>query len=161
MQIIVELDGVLRTDEGTPIPIGIVMASTLTVYNKLTYLSSGTKAEAELWLNTNKIVDFDNVLDKSIALVGEDLVERQLKYARANGPVDLFITGNPSHWAFAFDLGIASVMFGQPSYIRPEFRPDMPRNIRKWSDIESAVAKQNAARTTDLRLTRTESLNFE
>jgi hypothetical protein len=161
MQILVELDGVLRDSDDKPIPIGVVMASTLTAFNRLTYLSSSTKEETEYWLNIHKIVDFDNIVDKAVELEGEDLVERQIKHARSRGPVDLFITGNPHHWAFAFDLGIASSMFAMPSYTRPEFRPDAPSRVRAWNDIEEAIERQNEVRTKDLRLTRTESLMFE
>jgi hypothetical protein len=119
------------------------------------------KAEAEQWVNINKIFDYDNLIDSSIGLVGEDLKERQLKMARANGSVELFITGNPKLWAIAFDLGIPSVMFGVPSYTRPEFRPDAPKRVRAWSDIEEAVKKQNELRTKDARLNRSEGVRFE
>lgn len=161
MQIFVEMLGVIKDQDQSPIPTGIIMASTLTAYNRLTYLSDAGRVSAEEWLNINKLVDFDNIIDTTVALDGEDLVERQLKVARASGPVDLFITGNPSHWAFAFDLGIACCMFGMPSYVRPEFRPDAPPRLRAWNDIERAIERQNEVRTKDLRLTRTESLNFE
>jgi hypothetical protein len=161
MQILVQLDGVLRNTDDQIIPTGIIMASTLTVYNQLTYMSTMTRAETERWLNVNKIVDFDNVIDNSVALAGESLEERQITFARSRGAIDLFITGDPHLWAYAFDLGIAAVMFAQPSYLRPEFRPDAPRKVRAWSEIEEAVEKQNELRTTDRRLTRTETLNFE
>jgi hypothetical protein len=73
----------------------------------------------------------------------------------------LFITNDPTLWAYAFDLGIPSVMFGVPSYTRVEFRPDAPRERRTWSDIEEAIKKQNALRTNDARISRTEALNFD
>jgi hypothetical protein len=53
------------------------------------------------------------------------------------------------------------MMFGVPSYTRPEFRPDAPKKVRAWSDIEAAIAKQNELRTKDIRLTRTETTKFE
>lgn len=161
MQIFVELDGTLRDHNDKPIPIGVVMVSTLTAFNRLTYLSSSSFQDTEYWLNVHKIVDFDNIIDNTVGLDGEDLIERQLKYARSRGAIDLFITGNPHHWAFAFDLGIACVMFAMPSYTRPEFRPDAPSRVRAWGEIEKAIEKQNELRTKDIRLTRTESLNFE
>jgi hypothetical protein len=52
-------------------------------------------------------------------------------------------------------------MFGAPSYTRPEFRPDAPKRLRAWNDIEKAIEEQNALRTQDARLSRTEALNFE
>ena len=161
MKILVHLDGVLRGQDDAIIPTGILMVGTLTVYNNLTIMSSEGTESTERWLNQNKIVDFDNILDASIGLVGESLEERQITFARAQGTVDLFITADPNLWVYAFNMGIPSVMFGVPEYIRPEFRPDAPKRIRSWDEITKAVEAQNEARTKDIRLSRTEALNFE
>lgn len=161
MKILVELDGVLRTDSDSPIATGVIMVGTLTVYNKITLMSSLDGRATEYFLNSNKIVDVDDIIDSSVGLEGEDLGERQINHARALGGIDLFITGNPHLWAYAFDMGIPSVMFGQPSYLRPEFRPDAPKRIRAWDAIEKSITEQNIKRTTDARLIRTETLNFE
>lgn len=161
MNIIVEIDGVLRTEDEAPIATGVLMCGTLTVYNRMTFLSSTSKAETERWMNQNKVVDYDLVLDSSVALNGEDLVERQLNVVRSRGAIDLFITSNPNHWVYAFNHGIPSVMFGVPAYQRVEFRPDAPKRVRSWDNIVEAVAKQNEIRTKDARLSRTEATNFE
>lgn len=161
MQILVELDGVMRDQNDGLIGTGVLMYGTLTAYNRMTIMTSLSKVEAETWMNQNKIVDFDHLIDSSVHLEGEDLQERQIKHARSLGGIDLFITSNPKLWAFAFDMGIPSVMFGVPSYLRPEFRPDAPKRVRAWTDIEEAVNRQNELRTKDVRLTRTEGLNFE
>jgi hypothetical protein len=162
MHIVVELDGVLRGNKhDEPILPGIQMVGALSSWNKITFITEMNKAEAEQWVNINKIFDYDNLIDSSIGLVDEDLKQRQLKMARANGSVELFITANPKLWAVSFDLGIPSVLFGVPSYTRPEFRPDAPRKVRAWNDIEEAVKKQNELRTKDARLNRSEGVRFE
>lgn len=137
------------------------MYSMLTAYNRMTVMSSSTEAETLRWLNTNKIVDVDTIVDSSVALEGEDLAKRQINFARSRGSIDLFITSNPSLWAYAFDQGITSVMFGVPAYIRPEFRPDAPKKVRSWDSIEEAINKQNEAKVKDLRLTRNTDVSFE
>lgn len=137
------------------------MYSTLTAYNRMTILSEEDEAATMYWLNSNKVVDVDNVIDNSIALEDEELVERQINMARARGNIDLFITSNPKHWVYAFNLGISSVMFAMPAYLRPEFRPDAPKRKRSWDDIQQAIDKQNEARVKDIRLTRTDDINFE
>jgi hypothetical protein len=124
-------------------------------------MTSQTAQEVEYWLNVNKVVDFDLIVDSSVHLEGENLKERQITYARSRGAIDLFITSDPSLWAFAFEQGIPSVMFGVPSYLRPEFRPDAPRKVRAWTDIEKAIEKQNELRTKDVRMTKTEGFNFQ
>jgi hypothetical protein len=161
MHIVVDLDGVLRGHNDEPIATGIVMVGTLSVYNKLTLLSPSSEKETKYWLDVNKVVDFDRIVDSSVGLATEELVPRQLNVCRSRGAVDLFITNNPSMWAHAFNQGIPSVMFGVPSYTRVEFRPDAPRKVRTWGEIEQAINKQNELRTNDARLSRTEALNFE
>lgn len=161
MYILVELDGVIRGKSSDPIATGIMMVGSLSGWNQITFLSDTSEDETVAWLNGNKVVDFDRIIDNSVYLNGEDNHERQLKVARAKGPIDLFITNNPKNWAFAFNLGIPSVMFGVPQYTRPEFRPDAPKRVRAWNEIEEAITKQNELRTQDARLTRTEALNFE
>jgi hypothetical protein len=162
MHILVELDGVLRghrNDE--PISQGIITVAQLAAYNQISLMTELTAAEATQWINMNKVVDFDNLLDASMGLVDEELAHRQIKAARAKGNVDLFITANPNNWVYAFDLGIPTLMFGLPAYSRPEFRPDAPKKVRAWSQIEEAVKKQNELRTKDARLSRSDGVRFE
>jgi hypothetical protein len=137
------------------------MVGALSAYNQITFISSTTEAETKQWLDVNRIVDYDNVIANEVHLEGEDLKQRQITFARAKAGVGLVITGDPHVWAFAFEQGIPSVMFGVPSYVRPEFRPDAPKKVRAWAEIETAIERQNALRTQDARLTRTETLNFE
>lgn len=161
MRIVVDIEGVLRGPNGEPISTGVLMVGTLSVYNQLVFMGDETQAELKYWMDSNKVVDYDLMIDNSVKLEGEDLAQRQLTVARSRGPVDLFITNNPSMWAFAFDQGIPSVMFGVPAYTRVEFRPDAPKKVRTWAQIQEAITAQNIAKTNDARLNRTELLNFE
>lgn len=162
MQILVELDGVLRNTDDAPIPVGQITVGTLSAFHKITLLSSMDDNATKYWLNSNKIVDIDEIIDSSVGLTDEVLTERQIKLARSRGSIDLFITGNPKMWAFAFEMGIPAIMLGQPSYLRPEFRPDAPKKLRAWNDIEESIRKENIRRTEDARLTREdEGLRFD
>jgi hypothetical protein len=161
MEILVELDGVLRNQADAPIPTGVILYQTLTAYNRMTIASSMNKEDTERWLNIHKIVDFDLMIDNSAHLEGENLVERQINVARSRGGVALFITANPQSWVYAFNQGIPCAMFGVPAYQRVEFRPDAPKRVRSWDSIVESVEKQNELMTKDVRLLRTEGLNFE
>jgi hypothetical protein len=161
MQILVDIEGVLKGQKEEPIGTGILMVGTLSVYNSLIFMAPGTESQIKYWLDNNKVVDYDRIIDGSVGLVDENLKQRQIKLARSKGPVDLFITNDPELWAFAFDMGIPSAMFGVPSYTRVEFRPDAPKKVRAWNDIEEAIKQQNILRTQDARLKKTEALNFE
>lgn len=161
MHILVELDGVLKDKNDGLISTGMLMYSTLTAYNRMTVLSNESEAATMRWMAVNKIVDVDNVIDDTVDLEGEDLIERQINVARSRGNIDLFITSNPKNWVYAFNLGIPSVMFAVPAYLRPEFRPDAPKRVRSWDEIQVAIDKQNESKVNDLRLTRTDDINFE
>lgn len=161
MHILVELTGVIKSPDDKPIAEGILLHASLAAYNQMTIMSDWSEAQTIQWMDSNKVVDFDKIIDRSVMLTDENLEERQIKWARSQGPIDLFITNNPKLWAFAFDLGIPSIMFGVPSYTRPEFRPDAPKQVRAWDDITSAIEKQNALRTQDVRLTKSEGFRFE
>lgn len=162
MHIVVELEGVLQGPYTlTPIPEGVLMTGALSAYNQISFITDMHKSDADRWLNENKIVDLDNIIGSEVTLQGENLKERQLKFARANGGIGLFITSNPALWAFAFNEGIPSILFGVPSYLKPEYRPDAPARLRTWSQIEDAVRKQNEAKTKEARSIRTETVRFE
>lgn len=161
MHILVELDGVLRGKNDEPVSQGIILVAQLAAYNTISFMTELSAQEAEQWINVNKVVDYDYLIDSSVGLVDEPLGHRQIKFARAKGNIDLFVTNNPSMWAFAFEQGITSIMFGTPAYTRVEFRPDAPKRVRAWSDIEEAIAKQNELRTKEARQQRSEGVRFE
>lgn len=162
MHILIELDGVLmgRLNDEPIIP-GILLTGQLSAYNQISFFTSMEPKAAHQWLDVNGIVDFDNLYDSSCALVGEDLKQRQILVARSRGSVELVITADPNVWVYAFDQGIPAMMFGVPSYLRPEFRPDAPKKIRSWDKIEEAIQQQRAIRTQDARLNGAESVTFE
>ena len=161
MHILVDLDGVLKGTNDQPIAPGVIMVGSLSAWNNIILMSSESMSMTKNWLDVNKIVDFDKIVDNSVGLVDQELGHRQINHVRAAGPIDLFITNSPKLWAYAFEQGIPSVMFGVPSYTRPEFRPDAPKKVRAWNEVERAIEEQNALRTKDARLSRTEALNFE
>jgi hypothetical protein len=161
MRIVVDLEGVLKGSQDDPIATGVILVAQLAAYNQIALMTAMKGAEAERWINVNKIVDFDALATADMALVDEDLKQRQLKFLRSQGGVGLVITNDPVFWAFAFEQGIPSIMFGVPTYTRPEFRPDAPKRVRAWSEIEAAIAKQNELRTKDKRLTQSEGVRFE
>jgi len=162
LNVIVELEGVLQgTFNKDPIPEGVLLTGALSAFNKITFITNMSEDNAYRWLNENKIVDFDLVLGDSVQLEGESLKERQLKYLRAKNPVGLFITSDPDLWAFAFELGITSIMFGQPSYLDPGNRPNAPSRMRSWTMIEEQVKKDNERRTQKARQSRSEGVRFE
>lgn len=162
MQIVVELEGVLKSamsDE--PIRTGALMHASLAAHNRVTLITQSTEDKVIGWMNENKIVDYDIIIDSTVRLPDQDLFERQFNLARSRSGIELLITNNPDHWRYAFELGVSAVMFGNSSYTKPEHRPDAPKAVRAWSQIEEAVAKQNALRTEQAREMNSESIRFQ
>jgi hypothetical protein len=160
VKILVELDGVLRHTDDSPISTGIILSGTLSVYNRISYLVSETETVAKHWLDSNGVVDYDNIIDTSVSLHGEDLKQRQLNVAKTKGLAEMVITSDPNLWKYAFELGIPVVLFANPEYTRPEFRPDAPKTVRAWNQVEEAIKKQQILRTQDVRQQRAEQLNY-
>lgn len=162
MQILVDLDGVIRGQDDEPIRNGILMYAALASYNRVTIMSPMPQRDTIDWMDMNKVVDYDAIVDDSVRLPDEDLKQRQVNYARASGGgIDILITNDPALWAYAFDLGITCVMFGAPKYTRTENRPDAPKKVRSWDAILESVEKQNALKTQAVRSMKDESVRFE
>jgi hypothetical protein len=161
MQILVDIDGVLKGRNDEPISTGVLMVGALSAHNRLIFISSVSEHDTRIWLDVNKIVDYDIIIDSSYKLVDEDLKQRQVNVARARGGIDMIITNDPTLWTYTFELGIPSSMFAVPSYTRVEFRPDAPKQVRSWTQIEDAINRENQLRTQDARLSRTEAIGFE
>lgn len=162
MHIIVELEGVLKgAVKNDPIAEGVLITGAMSAFNQITFITEMAFKDAERWLNENKVVDFDNIVDRSIGLPGENLKQRQLTHVRSQGKVGLFITSNPEMWKFAFDAGIPVLLFGVSQYFSTEFRPDVPQARKTWSQIEESVRKNNEIRTQEARQIRTETVRFE
>ena len=62
MQILVDIDGVLKGQKEEPIGTGILMVGTLSVYNSLTFMADGTESQIKHWLDNNKVVDYDRII---------------------------------------------------------------------------------------------------
>ena len=162
MHIVVELEGVLKgAVKQDPIAEGVLVTGALSAFNQITFITDMAFKDAERWLNENKVVDFDNIVDKSLSLPGENLKERQLTSVRSKGKIGLFITSNPELWQYAFNNGIPVMLFGVSQYFSTEFRPDVPRAKKTWAEIEDSVKKNNEIRTQEARQVRTETVRFE
>ena len=161
MKILVELDGVLRGRGDLPISTGIILSGSLSTHNRISFFSSQPFTEMKYWLDSNKIIDYDNLIDNSVALPDEDLKQRQLKVARAKGLAEMVVTSDPALWTFAFEQGIPVILFAVPAYTRPEYRPDAPTSVRSWDSITQAIAKQAVLLAEDARTSKVEELNYE
>ena len=150
MNILVSLDGVLCSDTGEPIRAGVALYYALNINNRVALITSRKTADAEAWLNSHGIINYDDLIDASYHLEGEDLKKRQFILSRGRAPVEMYVDADPTMCAWAFEeQGVPAIMFMNPGYLAVERRPDAPKKVRKWTDIEEAIDRVNTARSKD------------
>jgi hypothetical protein len=111
--------------------------------------------DAKHWLQSHGIINYDDLIDSSFALEGEDLKKRQFTVSRSRAPIEMYVDSDPTMCAWVFETqNVPSVLFAHPAYLRVENRPDAPRKVRKWSDIEDSITRVNIARSIDAQKPR-------
>ena len=152
MNILLSLDGVLSSETGEPIRAGVALYYALNASNRVAIMTSRTKEDAEHWLFSHGIINYDDLIDFTYNLEGEDLRKRQFTIARSHAPIELFVDADPSLCAWVFEeQKVPTILMSHPSYAKVENRPDAPSKVRKWADIEEAVTRVNIARTLDYK----------
>jgi len=150
VNILLSLDGVLSSDTGEPIRAGVAIYYALNNGNRVSLLTSRTKADAEQWLFSHGIIGYDDLICEDVHLEGDDLKRRQFKLLRSQAPVEFYVDSDPSMCAWVFEQQrVATLLFSHPSYAKIENRPDAPKPYRTWAEIEEAVNRANIARSVD------------
>ena len=147
MNIILSLDGVLRAESGEPNRAGVLVYYALNNLHRVALITKGESADAKHWLNSHGIIGFDDLLDNAVELAGEDLKKRQFTLSRKKAPVELYVDSDPEMCAWVFSQGIPTLLVSHPSYLPVQHRPDAPRKVRAWNDIEEAITKNNIAKS--------------
>lgn len=151
MSVLVYMDGVLRDSSKRPISQGIALYRSLKTKTTAVIACADSK-DADRWLRENKLRDLDSLIDLNIPALGDDPEFRQFEYARAKGRVDLVITSNPELAKKLLAVGMTTIMFLHPHYLKEEFRPDSRKGIQSWADIVSELEKQQDSFSEDPRV---------
>ena len=150
MNILVNLDGVLCSDAGEPIPAGIALYYALTASHRVSVLTARTQDDAKHWLHSHGIINYDDLIDNSLKLEGDDLKKRQFKTARHGAPLEMYVDSDPEMCAWVFEeQRVTSILVNHPSYAKIEHRPDAPKKFRTWDQIVEAVDRVNVARAKE------------
>ena len=150
MNILVSLDGVLSSDSGDPIRAGVMLYYALNINNRVAIMTSRKEDDAKHWLNSHGIINYDDLIDYSYHLEGEDLKKRQFVMSRSRAPIEMYVDSDPAMCAWVFEeQGIPAVMFMNPGYLAVERRPDAPKKVRQWNQIEESINRVNIARSRD------------
>lgn len=148
MNILVSLDGVLSSESGEPIRAGVALYYALNINNRVAIMTSRKEEDAKQWLQSHGIINYDDLIDSSFALEGEDLKKRQFVMSRSRAPIEMYVDADPSMCAWVFEKQhIPAVLFNHPGFAAVENRPDAPKKVRRWSDIEASINRVNIARS--------------
>lgn len=162
MNIVLCLDGVIRSETGDFVTDGLILYRSLHTVGRVVLLTSLDRPAADTWLMMHNMSDYDDLIDSSVTLdPAENLRVRQLQVARTRGNIDFYVDADPGMVAEAFRQGITSLLFSMPKYARPEFRPDAPKGVRKWDDIVAERTRQQAMKSADVRLKNDDLIGFE
>jgi hypothetical protein len=102
-------------------------------------MTSRKEEDAKQWLQSHGIINYDDLIDSSFALEGEDLKKRQFTMSRSRAPIEMYVDADPTMCAWVFEeQRVPAILFS---------RPDAPKKVRRWSDIEASVNRVNMARS--------------
>ena len=118
--------------------------------HRVAIFTSQKRTDAEHWLNMNGFIAFDELIDNTYDLIGDELSQRQITVARSRQQVELLVTGDPQLAAWAFEQGIPSLVLAHPDTMLVQNRPDAPKKMRAWTDIEDVITKRNVKRSLDM-----------
>lgn len=136
---LVALEGVLKTETGDPIPEGIKLYRILAEHYRVVITSDMSWQKTDHWLRSNLIVGYGDIYDDRYFYEGQDLRSRHLAIARAAGRVDLFIDVDADRCAEAASMGITTLLFANPKFIRAS------REIKSWDVLADEVERQRLA----------------
>ena len=139
MAAIVALEGVLKNEVGDPIPDGIKLFRVLAEQYRIIISSDMGGELTEHWLRSNLIIGYGEVYDSSMFYEGQDLRLRHLDIAKSKGKVELFIDPDADYCAAALRIGIPTMMFASPIFVRTT------RKVRPWDELKGEVDRQRDA----------------
>jgi hypothetical protein len=139
MAAIVALEGVLKNEVGDPIPEGIKLFRVLAESYRIIISSDMTFEQTDHWLRANLILGYGEVYDNSLFFEGQDLRSRHIAVAKSKGKVELFIDADSDYCAEALSMGIPSMMFASPRFVRTT------RKVKPWEDLKNEVDRQRDA----------------
>ena len=141
MAIVMFVDDVLRSSTGSPIYQGLALYRMFNEDVRVVLLTDD-REKTHRWLLEHRINTFDDLVDRNVPGILDDPDLEQVKYCRSQGKVELVVTGNVELAKRLLEIGLDTLLFLHPTYLRPEFRPDGRQGMKAWADIEEEIDKQ-------------------
>lgn len=141
MAVVMFVDGVMRSDTGSPIYQGLALYRMFNEDVRVILLTDD-RDKTHRWLLEHKINKIDDLIDRNVPGVIDDPELEQVKYCRSQGKVDVVVTADTDLAAKLLKEGLDTLMFLHPTYLRPEFRPDGRQGQKSWSAITAEMDRQ-------------------
>jgi len=139
MSAIIAIEGVLKTETGDPIPEGIKLFRILSEFYRVVLSSDMDAAKTEHWLRSHMVSGYGDIYDSSTFFVGQDLRLRHIDVAKSKGKLELFIDSDSDYCAYALSIGVPTIMFASPRFVRSK------RDVKPWEDLQTEVDRQRDA----------------
>ena len=141
MAVVMFVDGVLRSETGSPIYQGLALYRMFNEDVRVILLTD-EREKTHRWLLEHKINKIDDLFDHNLPGVIDEPELEQVKYCRSQGKVEIVVTADLDLGKKLLQEGLDTLLFLHPTYLRPEFRPDGRQGVRSWAAIEAEMDKQ-------------------
>jgi hypothetical protein len=152
MSVVIFVDGVMRRERDQSIIMeGVALYKSLNETNRVILVCDDAE-RTDVWLKTNNLA---KKLDDITAVVDTPLERPKLltvETIRSKGKIDYVVTEDTELATQLIEVGIPVLVFLNPRYTRPEFRPDGREGRKSWDAINEELDRQQGLYDDDARL---------
>ena len=151
MSVVMFVDDVIRkTKDQSLIIEGVALFKSLNETNRVILLTDN-RERTDIWMKTNNLAKkLDDIIEISETELGDPEI-RQIDQIRSSGKIDFVVTADVTIAGKLIEVGTPVLVFLNPRYARPEFRPGSREGIRSWETITNELDKQQKLYETDQR----------
>ena len=152
VSVVVFVDGIMRRERDQSIIMeGVALYKSLNETNRVILVCDDAERTA-IWLKTNNLA---KKLDDIVAVADTPLDRPKLltvETIRSKGKIDYVVTEDTELARQLIEVGIPVLVFLNPRYTRPEFRPDGREGKKSWEVITEELDRQQGLYSEDPRL---------
>ena len=151
MSVLIFVDGIIRKERDQSVIVdGVNLYRCLNETNRVLLLAKD-RERTDIWLKTNNMA---KKLDDIIGFVDSPIDDPRyltVESLRSKGKIDFVVTDDTDLALRFLEVSIPVLMFLNPKYTRPEFRPDAREGVKSWSKITEELDKQQGLYLEDPR----------
>jgi rRNA-processing protein FCF1 len=161
MSVVIFLDGVMRKHKDMSLIIeGSALYKTLNETNRVIIVAED-REKADIWLKTNNLAKKIDDIFEHIDTVSDNIRLATIESLRSRGKIDYVVTEDIDLARSLIEVGIPVLVFLNPRYTRPEFRPDAREGVKSWELITDELDRQQGLYVDDKRVTDPEEIAEE